>query len=121
MVPCKLDIISTPFFMEKFTYKIELPLCVNKFHLIYWMKNTLQSLILLIRSKIHRPVVNYQHKLRRMRVLLISIYNNPQQQKRHLMNSCAIILNVVNPRSRSLNYKGKYTSRQILNIFGPNK
>ena len=46
--------------------KLSYPLLEINLVLVYWMINILQSHISLIRYKIHHPVINFYHRLRKM-------------------------------------------------------
>ena len=77
----------------------------------------LQYLISLIKSQIHHPFINLQHRLNKMCGFLLSIDNSLSQLKVHLMNSIAIKLHVKNPRPISVYKEGRATREHILNIL----
>ena len=67
LIPCKLDITSTPFRDETIiTYDIDLPPSGKKLVIIYWMMNILQYLTSLILSLISQLVINFHHRLSEM-------------------------------------------------------
>ena len=91
----------------------------RKLVLIYWMMNILQSLMSLIQSQIHQPVINFQHRLRKMCGSFPSIEKSLSQLKALLMNSISTKLLVENPRSRSVYSERRATRGKILKIFVP--
>ena len=99
----------------KFSY---LPL-ERKLVLIYLMMKISQSHISLIQYQIHKPVINFQHRLNTMCGSYISMGNILSQIKVFLMNSIAIKTHVENPRSRLVYAKGIDTIEHILKIFAP--
>ena len=67
MILCELDPTSAPFRYTKIlTYDSELPPSGNQLVLIYWMMKILQCFMLLIQYQIYQPVINFQHRLRKM-------------------------------------------------------
>ena len=83
------------------------------------MMNILQSLLSLIQSQIHQPVVNFQHRLNEMYGSLLSIEKSLSQLKVRLINSIAIKLQVKKTRS-ILVYAEKRATSPILVSTGPN-
>ena len=120
LIPCELDITSTPFSdTTVITYEIELPPSGKKVGLIYWVMNTLQSHTSLIQSQIHRLVVKFHHRLREMCVLYLSMRKSLSHSKVYLMNSIIIKLRGGGTRSRSVYVEGRDTKGQILKRFNP--
>ena len=83
------------FVIQKFSHmKLIYLLLERKLVLIYWMMKILQSLMSLIQYKIHQPVINFQHRLRKMCGSLISMEKRISPIKALLMNSRAIKFHV---------------------------
>ena len=120
MIPCELDLRSTPFRDTKFSHmKLSyLPLEI-KLVLIYWMMKILPSYISLIQYKIHQPSINFQHRLNEMCGSLLSMGKSLSQIKVRLMNSIAIKLHVENLKSILVYAEGRATREHILKIFTP--
>ena len=67
--------------------------------LIYWMNNILPLLMSFILFQIHRLVVNFQQRLRKICGSYLLMDKIPSEPKEHLMNSSTIRLNMENPSS----------------------
>ena len=89
----------------------------RKLILTYWIMNLLQSLISLIQSKIHQPVINSQHNLKEVCGSLLSMYKSLSQLKLHLMNSISNKHHVENTSSRSVYSEGRANREHILRRF----
>ena len=108
------------FVIQQFSHmKLSYLLLEIKLFLIYWMRKILQSLMSLIQYQLHHPVINFQHRLRKMFGSLLSMDNTPSQLKARSMNSSAIILNVENTRPTSVYQEGISNRGQILKRFVP--
>ena len=66
----------------------------RKLVLIYWMMNILKSLMSLIQSQIHQPIINFLHGLRKMCGSFLPMKKSPSQLKALLMKFGAIRLEV---------------------------
>ena len=71
---------------------------------VYWVMTILQSLLLLIQSQIHQPVVNFQHRLRKMAGPLLSMGKSLLNINARFMSSNVIKLHI--------EIQGKYQSMQ---------
>ena len=99
LIPCELDITSTPFCDKKIlTYKLKLPPSGNKvgFNLL----DDEYFKIPYITDKIpnFQPVINFQHRLKKIRGSFLSMEKSLSKIKVRLMNSTAIKFQVENPR-----------------------
>ena len=85
--------------------------------LIYFMMKILKYPMSLIKSQIHQPVINFQHRLNEMCGPLLSMDKNLSHLNARLMNSIVIKTNVVNPSSISVYVEGR--ARKLRIQFGP--
>ena len=119
MVRCELDLTSI-FFLGTFNaYEIDLPPSVKKIGFSLLDDEDFTISYNIIKNPNSSTSHKLQHNLRRICGSLLLMGDIRPQKRGHLMNSSAIIINMVNSMSRSVYFKEIYTSRYILKNFGP--
>ena len=120
LVPCEICLTHTPFSDAKMiTYEIELTTFGNKigFNLLDKEDFTIPFIIDEIKNSpdSHQLVTQANNNM----WIISKNGEEPIKEKGSLEKYRTIKLNMVNKRSRLIYSKGKSTSRQILNTFGP--